>query len=199
MPNGGIQPIGDAAVVGAGVEGLGITLSLALGGFEVVLVDSSPEKSRSVVDDIRTMLRVLEERGMMDGRPAQFAYERVTLRPSIDDTMCQVGFAVEALPEDFEIKRRVLAELDCHCPTRAILASTTLSFDGSQLVSWTSRPDRVVVTRWGSLPHLTSRVEVVPGPATSAKTIDLTMRTLEYIGKLPVVVTADDDSGGRVQ
>ena len=54
MPNGGIQPIGDAAVVGAGMEGLGITLSLALGGFEVVLVDSSQEKSRSVVDDIRT-------------------------------------------------------------------------------------------------------------------------------------------------
>lgn len=52
MPNGGIQPIGDVSVVGAGVEGLGITLSLALGGFEVVLVDSSHEKPRSVVDDI---------------------------------------------------------------------------------------------------------------------------------------------------
>ena len=200
MPNGGIQPIGDAAVVGADVEGLGIALSLALGGFEVILVDSSHGKLRNAVDDMRTMLGVLEEREMVNGRTAQFVHERVTPRKSIDDdAMGQVGFAVEALSESLELKRSVLAELDRPCPTRAILASTTLSFDVSQLASWTGRPDRVVVTRWGSPPHLTSRVEVVPGSATTDKTIDLTMMTLKYIGKRPVVATVGDNSSGRVQ
>ena len=46
MPNGGVQPIGDAAVVGAGDDGKWIALALALGGFKVVLVESSREKLR---------------------------------------------------------------------------------------------------------------------------------------------------------
>ena len=52
MPNGGIQPISDAAVVGAGPVGRGIALSLALGGFKVVLVDSSQETFRLAVDPV---------------------------------------------------------------------------------------------------------------------------------------------------
>ena len=61
MPNGGVQPIGDAAVVGAGAAGRGIALSLALGVFEVVLVDSSHEKLRRAVEDIRRMLDLAED------------------------------------------------------------------------------------------------------------------------------------------
>ena len=123
MPNGGVQPIGDAAVVGAGAAGRGIALSLALGGFEVVLVDSSQEKLRRAVDDILIALRTLEDRGM-SGRwrqPCEREYfdrqpcEHILPRTSFDDAMKQVGFAVEALPEDLELKRGVLAELERHC------------------------------------------------------------------------------------
>ena len=69
----------------------------------------------------------------------------------------------------------------------------------SHLASSTIRPDRVVVTRWGSPPHLTPRVEVVPGPLTTDETFDLTRAILRYIGKQPFVVTTDDDLGGQGQ
>ena len=199
MPNGGVQPIGDAAVVGAGAAGRGIALCLALGGFEVVLVDSSREKLQRAVDDIRKMLSVAEDRGMVREGGAKYACEHILPRPSFDDAMRDVGFAVEALSEDPELKRSVLAELDRHCPTRAILASSTSSFAVSQLASSPIRPDRFVVTRWGSAPLLTPRVEVVPGSATSDRTIDLTRAILRYIGKQPVVVTVDDESGEQGQ
>lgn len=203
MPNGGIQPIGDAAVVGAGEVGCSIALSLALGGFLVVLVDSSHEDLRRAVDDIRITLSVLEDRGTVDGRNALYASKHILPHMSIAESIAEsingVGFAVEAVSEDLELKRSTLAELDRHCPDRTILASTTSSFEVSQLASSTTRPDRVVVTRWGNPPHLTSCVEVVPGPATSDMTIDLTTGVLQYIGKQPVVVTADHDSGGQDQ
>ena len=199
MLNGGVQPIGDAAVVGAGAAGRGIALSLALGGFEVVLVDSSHEKLQRAVDDIRRMLDLAEDRGIVIEGATKYACEHILPRPSFDDAMHDVGFAVEALSENLELKRSVLAELDRHCPTRAILASSTSSFVVSQLASSTIRPDRFVVTRWGSAPLLTPRVEVVPSPATSDRTIDLTRAILRYIGKQPLVVTTDDDSGGQGQ
>ena len=104
--------------------------------------------------------------------------------------MGEVGFAVEATADDLEVKCGVLAELDRHCPTRAVLASTGSSLSVSLLATSTSRPDRVVVTRWGDPPHLAPRVEVLTGPKTSDRTVDWVRGVLEYIGKEPVFITA---------
>ena len=102
--------------------------------------------------------------------------------------MGEVGFAVEATADDLEVKRGVLAELDRHCPTRAVLASTGSSSSVKQLATSTSRPDRVVVTKWGDPPHLAPRVDVLTGPETSDATVDWVRGVLEYIGKEPVFI-----------
>ena len=190
MPNGGVQPVGDAAVVGVGDEGRWIALSLALGGFKVVLVGSSHESLCSALDDVRNALVNLEQQGMVDRRTAERARQDLVPSTSVAGDMDGVGFAVEAVADDLELKRSVLAELDRHCPPRAVLTSAGSSFSVSQLAGSTSRPDRVVVTGWGSPAHLAARVEIVPGPATSDRTIEWTWSVLEYIGKQPVVVTA---------
>ncbi len=190
MPNGGVQPVGDAAVVGVGDEGRWIALSLALGGFRVVLVESSRENIRSALDDVRNALGNLEQQGMVDRWTIERARQHLVPSTSVAGAMADVGFAVEVVADDLELKCGVLAELDRHCPPRAVLASTGSSLSVSRLAASTSRPDRVVVTRWRSPAHLTARVEIVPGPATSERAIDWTRSVLEYIGKEPVVVTA---------
>ena len=190
MPNGDVQPIGDAAVVGARYEGQWIALSLALGGFRVVHVDSSRENLCRALDDVGHALRKLERQGTVDRLTVERARKHLVSSTSIAGAMDEVGFAVEAVSDDLELKRGVLAELDRHCPTRTVLASTGSSFSVSQLATATSRPDRVVVTRWGHPAHLAARVEIVPGPATSERTIDSTRGVLEYVGKEPVVETA---------
>ena len=193
MPNGGIQPIGDAAVVGVGETAQGISLSLLLGGFRVVLVELSCEKLGRAVDGVRNALGNLEQQGMVDRWTAERALQHLVPSTSIAGAMGEVGFAVETTADDLEFKRGVLAELDRHCPTRAVLASTGSSFDVSLLATSTSRPDRVVVTRWGDPPHLAPRVDVLTGPTTSDATVDWVRGILEYIGKEPVFITAQWD------
>ena len=188
MPNRGVQPIGDAAVVGVRVVGQSIALSFALGGFRVVLVEPSKENLRRVVEAIHNTLRALEELGLVDRWAASRARDHIRPSTSIAGARGEVGFAIDAAVENFEVKRGVLAELHLHCPARTVLATTTPSHDVSQLAASTSRPDQVVVTRWGSAPHLVARVEIVPGPATSERTIDWARGVLKYIGKEPVVV-----------
>ena len=190
MPNGGVQPVGDAAVVGVEDEGQWIALSLALGGFRVVLVDSSRENLCGALDDIRNALGILEEEGMVDRWTADRALQHLVPGTSVAGAMGEVGFAVEAMAGDIELKRRVLAELDRHCPTRTVLASTGSSLSVSLLATSTGRPDRVVVTRWGDPPHLAPRVDVLTGPETSDATVDWVRGVLEYIGKEPVFITA---------
>ena len=190
MPNGGVQPVGDAAVVGLGDEGQWIAMSLALGGFRVVLVESSRGKLRRAVDDVGNALGRFERQGMVDRWTAERALQHLVPSTAVADAMDKVGFAVEAMADDLELKRRVLAELDRHCPTRAVLASTGSTFSVSLLATSTSRPNRVVVTRWGDPPHLAPRVDVLTGPATSDATVDWVRGVLDYIGKEPVFLTA---------
>ena len=197
MPNGGVQPIGDAGVVGAGDSGHSIALALALGGFPVVLVDSSSRNLQRAMEKIRTVTDELEGRGAVHESVAKMALELIRTSVSIGEKMRQVGFAVEAVPEDLELKRRILADLDRHCPPRAVLASTSSSYSAGDFAEATGRPDRVVVTRWGCPPHRIPRVEVAGGPQTSERTIAITRRVLEYIGKEPVVFPLDGDSAGE--
>ena len=182
--------MGDAAVVGVGDEGQWIALSLALGGFRVVLVESSHEKLSLAINEVRNALRILEEEGMVDRWTAERALQHLVPSTSIVGAMGEVGFAVEAMVDDLELKRGVLAELDRHCPTRAVFASTGSSFSVSHLATSTGRPDRVVATRWGDPPHLAPRVDVLTGPKTSDRTVDWVRGVLEYIGKEPVFTTA---------
>ena len=190
MPNGGVQPVGDAAVVGVGDEGHWIALALALGGFGVVLVDSSRQNLCRALDDIRNELGRLERQGIVDRLTADRALQHLVPSKSVVGAMGEVGFAVEATAGDLEDRRGALAELDRHCPTRAVLASTASSVEVSRLATSTGRPDRVVVTRWGDPPHLAPRVDVLTGPKTSDRTVDWVRGVLEYIGKEPVFITA---------
>ena len=173
-----------------GKQGQGISLSLLLGGFRVVLVELSCEKLGRAVDGVRNALGNLEQQGMVDRWTAERALQHLVPSTSIAGAMGEVGFAVETTADDLELKRGVLPELDRHCPTRAVLASTGSSFDVSLLATSTGRPDRVVVTRWGDPPHLAPRVDVLTGPETSDATVDWVRGILEYIGKEPVFITA---------
>ena len=132
MPNGGVQPVGDAAVVGVGDEGRWIALSLALGGFRVVVVGSSHGDLRGALDDVRNALGNLEQQGTVDRWTAELARQHLVPSTSVSGAMGEVGFAVEAVADDLELKRRVLAELDRHCPPRAVLASASSCFSVSR-------------------------------------------------------------------
>ena len=108
MPNGGVQPIGDAAVVGAGDEGRWIALSLALGGFKVVLVDSPRENLCRAFGDVHKTLGDLKEREMVDRWIAERALRHLVPSSSVAGAMDEVGFAVEAVADDLELKCGVL-------------------------------------------------------------------------------------------
>ena len=168
----GIQPLGDAAVVGVGDTSHGISLSLALGGFRVALVESSRKKLRRALDDVRNALRNHVQQGTVNRLAAERAKQYLVPSMSVAGVTGEVGFAVEAMADDLELKRGLLAELDRHCPPRAVLATTGSSFNVSQSATSTNRPHRVVVSRWGSPAHLAALVENVPGPITTERTIE---------------------------
>jgi 3-hydroxybutyryl-CoA dehydrogenase len=175
------------AVLGAGTMGNGIAHVFARSGFHVILRDVDPQ----ALDRARTTIAANLDREAKKGKiaetekPAILARLRTTTDPA---ALSAVDFAVEAVPEQFELKARVLKEADGMLPPHAIFASNTSSISITELAAQTSRPDRFLGMHFMNPVPVMVLVEVVRGRATSEATFRTTMALCESLGKKPVAV-----------
>ena len=193
--------VGSIGVIGAGLMGHSIAMNFAVGGHEVVLIDTTEENLSRAMENVSDTLGVLQEQGLVDASTAQTVPGRIRTSTSMAGSMDDVGFVIEAVFEDLDLKRRIFADLDTHCPPHTVLTSNTSSYMTSQLAPSTNRRDKVVVANWWNPAHLLPLVEVVRGPETSDETIEITKTVLEGIGKRPVVLQKESQGfiGNRMQ
>src|SRR5262249_55474309 len=92
----------------------------------------------------------------------------------------------EALPESVALKRTTLARLGAGLGPDAIVASGSSTISPSHLADSLAGPERFLVAHWLNPAHVIPLVDVVPGPFTSAATIERTLALLERLGKVPV-------------
>ncbi len=193
-----VQHIG---IVGAGLMGHGIALQFALSGYDVALVDTTDEKLRASMDNVRKTLEVLVEQGLVEPHIAGPVPDRIHPSVSLADAFAGVDFVVEAVFEDLGLKQEVFADLDRCTPEHATLTSNTSSFMTSQLAPLTRRPEKVVVANWWNPPYLLPLIEVVRGPRTSDETVELITGLFSRLGKKPVVLQKESLGfiGNRMQ
>lgn len=196
-----VDDISKIGVIGAGLMGHGIALNFALGGYDVYLNDTTDESLEKALKSVGTSLETMQGVGLADEASAAAVPGRIHTSTSMEETVADVDFVVEAVFEDMEVKHQVFAELDELSPERTILSSNTSSFMSSQLAPATKRPDKVVVANWWNPPYLLPLVEIVRGPQTSDHTIDTTAGLFTKLGKQPVVLQKESVGfiGNRMQ
>ena len=196
-----VDDIRQIGVVGAGLMGHGIALQFALGGYDVHLSDVSDGDLTQALENVKTTLGMLQDIGLVDDDNAAEVPGRLRTSTSLEETVSDVDFVVEAVFEDLELKQRVFAQLDEFSPQRTILSSNTSSFMSSQLAPSTNRPGKVVVANWWNPPYLLPLIEVVRGPETSDHTIETTSALFTKLGKRPVVLQKESLGfiGNRMQ
>ena len=182
------------AVVGGGTMGNGIAQVFATAGFEVELVDAKPEFVERALGTIgRNLDRVAKKQGWDDAK-AKAILARVHGGTTLDAARdCQL--AVEAVTEDFEVKRQIFSALDRLAPASAILASNTSSISITELAATTQRPAQVIGMHFMNPVPVMTLVEIIRGIATSDATYGLTAELSKRLGKTPVEV---NDSPGFV-
>ena len=180
------------AVLGPGRIGRQIALTFALAGHHVVLVDL---KDRSVADSelaladarreiARDVALMVEEQVVPEDEAAR-GLERIEERIGLGD-LGACAFVQEALPESVELKRATFTRLSEVIAADAIVASASSTISPSHLADAVVRPERFLVAHWLNPAHIIPLVEVVPGPRTTAATVERTLRWLERLGKTPV-------------
>lgn len=95
---------------------------------------------------------------------------------------------VEAVVEDLEVKRRVLAEAEAHVGPECVLATNTSSLRLSDMESALRRPERLVGLHFFNPVPRMPLVEVVRGPSSAPEAVECALRAARRLGKTPVLV-----------
>ena len=174
-------------VVGAGLMGSGIAQSAAIAGMHVRLRDVDEAAVSRGLGAARALTEDAGRKGVVDRREARRAIARVT------GTTDWTGFGgtdlvIEAVFEELEVKRRVLAELEAATRDDAVIATNTSALPIAKIAANAKRPERIVGMHFFSPVHRMQLVEVVRSDAASADAVARAVSAGQALGKTVIVV-----------
>lgn len=185
------------AVIGAGLMGHGIALTLARAGHQLSITDPFADARASVADRIRSSMEAMGE--AKDSIAA--ALENIQVVDSTAAAVRSADVVFEAAPEKLALKREIFAEIEAHAPKACILASNTSVMPITQIMSELWIKQRAVGTHWWNPPHMIPLVEVVKTEWTDSAVAQTVFELLQHAGKTPVMVEKDVPGfiGNRLQ
>jgi 3-hydroxybutyryl-CoA dehydrogenase len=169
---------GHVLVVGAGQMGAGIAQVVAASGRRVSLHDAAPGAVERGLEAMRKSLAKLAEKGGADP-------DEVLARVAPVDEIVPADLLIEAVVEDFAVKKEIFMRADAVLPPEAILASNTSSIPITSLAAVTSRADRVIGMHFFNPVPVLKLVEVIRGLDTSDETAQAIAGLAVDLGKTP--------------
>ena len=185
------EKIKKAAVIGSGAMGHGIAQLLAVAGIEVAMVDINDEILQKGKEKIKWSLDKYVEKKRIRQEEASAALARISTTTSYEKAGKEVDFAIDASPENMEIKKKVFSKLDEVTPAHAILASNTSTLSITEMGKATKRADRVAGMHFFNPPQMMALAEVIKGESTNQETVNALTDLSKKLGKTPVIVRKD--------
>src|SRR6266545_4253464 len=190
-----------SAVIGTGMMGPGIALTLALGGLRTTIVSRTPDGAARGLETARSQARLLQANDLVPPAEAERALGLLDASTALDDAVAGVDLVVESAPEDMPFKQELFRRMDRVARPGCVLATNTSGLSVTAIAAHCGRPERVVTTHFWNPPHLMPLVEIVLGERTDAAIAEDLRRLLSGCGKVPVVVKKDRPGqlGNRLQ
>lgn len=172
-------------VIGAGIMGAGIAQVAAQAGQRVLLFDARDGAAAEARAKLAATLDGLVHKGRLAADAAQATLARIAPVARLEDA-AEARLAVEAIVENLDAKRALLARLEAVLAPDAVLATNTSSISVTALAKGLRHPGRLVGMHFFNPVPLMKLVEVVSGlhtePAVAEAIFELSLRW----GKLPV-------------
>jgi len=182
-----MKPIETVAIVGAGNMGSGIAQKTAQEQFPVQMVDRELQWVERGQETISTLLGQAVERRIFSEAQVEEIQARITGVVGVENVAANTDLVIEAVFEDFDVKKAVFNTLDEACGEDTILASNTSSLSVNALAKATARPDRFVGLHFFYHPAKNRLVEVIPSELSSDDTIARVEQFCKMLGKVVIV------------
>src|SRR5256714_7801970 len=172
--------------------GAGIVEVFARNGLDVIAV----EINEAALDRGRATLTGSTDRAVARGKLSEAdrdaLLDRVRFAVGLDE-LGAADLVVEAVPEQLDLKRKILAELDEVCKPETILATNTSSLSVTEISVATHRPNQVVGMHFFNPAPIMKLVEIVRTVVTDEDVVADVEALCTRLGK--VDVTINDRAG----
>jgi len=171
-------------LLGTGVIGGGWAARVLHFGIDVIAADVKPEMEEWIRGAVANAEGALARLTFAPLPPKG----RLSFTTDLHAMARQADFIQENIPEQLELKQRVLAEVSRHAPPDVVIASSTSGLMPSELQRDMSAPERFLVAHPFNPVYLLPLVELVGGQRTSAATLEAASHFFRYIGMHPLRV-----------
>ena len=188
--DGNVKPreVEKVGVLGGGLMGAGIAfVSTERAGLPVRIKERDDESVGRALASVRGLFDARLRRRRADRRAADAAFARVTATTDL------AGFAraeviVEAVFEDLEVKRKLLADVEAATPPPTIFATNTSSLPIAQIAAEAKRPGNVVGMHYFSPVEKMPLLEVITHAGTDPAVTATAVALGKAQGKTVIVV-----------
>ncbi|MBI2820018.1 MAG: 3-hydroxyacyl-CoA dehydrogenase family protein [Acidobacteria bacterium] len=177
--------IREVGVIGCGLMGSGIAQTVATAGIPTNVVEVSQELCDRGMASIEKQLNRQVQKGTLKAK--ECAAIRSRLHPTTDRSqLANCDLVIEAVIENLEEKKKLWQLLDPILPKHAILGSNTSSLSITEMMRYTSRPERFLGVHFMNPVPVMKLVEVIRTVATDKEVFETTLQFVEKLGKTPV-------------
>ncbi len=173
-------------IVGFGVIGQRWAAAFAHAGHTVNVFDPGPDCQISFNGTYPALKADLEALS-----PAAGEIGPIRVFGSMREALCDVDFVQENGPENLQLKRELLVEIEQHVGAEVVIASSSSALLVSDMQSECRYPARVVLGHPFNPVHLMPLVEMVGGRLTDPSALETARALYEEMGKKPVVMTRE--------
>ena len=182
-----MNTVNSVAIIGAGNMGSGIAQKSAQEQFNVQMVDREKQwvdRGEKIIDDF---LEEAIQRRIFKPEKVEEIKSRITGVVGTENVAPDTDLVIEAVFEDFNIKKDVFNILDRVCGDKTILASNTSSLSVNELAKATGRPDKFVGLHFFYHPAKNRLIEIIPAETTSPESLAAVEQYCKTMGKVVIV------------
>lgn len=180
--------IQNVTVIGSGTMGRGIAYVAAIAGYETTVNDVADEILETARNEVAELFAKAVDRGKLDRERAEAAFERLRWVSDLEAASRDAHLIIEAVPEDVELKKDLISQVDLFCPEDTIIASNTSSISITDLAGAVERRAKFIGLHFFNPVHTMKLLEIVVGGRTSEETVATCRGVAERMGKEPIVV-----------
>jgi 3-hydroxybutyryl-CoA dehydrogenase len=175
------------AIIGAGVMGQGIAQSIASSGIDVLIIEKDEERLKCAKEKLSEAMEREISRWAMTKSEMKSVLSRIKWTLEIQEAE-DCDLIIEAVDEDFELKKEIVRKLDSIAKPNTIIVSNTSTLSLTKIAEATKRRDKIVGMHFLNPVPKVPLVELIKAFDTSEETVERAKAFAKRIGKTSVEV-----------
>ncbi len=185
------EDIKQIAVIGSGIMGHGIAQILICSGYKVIMKDLTEHVLNKAVDQIKNRMEKLVSTNKINKKEYQDSLSRLITTIDTGNAISDAQIIIEAVPEVFELKQKVLREISEQASVDSIIATNTSTMKISELAKELNHPENFAGMHFFNPVPKMKLTEIIQGDSTSQETFNTLFELSQKLNKIPVKVFKD--------